>query len=287
MNSSEFGQPIACRSIGKGNWIELMSLLRSVNESYLIGAVALAMMLSAGAMQTSPAAAELTEAEPPFAIEAANLLGAPGPVVAEVTPGSPIEMTSDWDKVVRSRVCIRGAPATSCYIAEKASPGDLRPYGDHTTAEIVDLGEGHTAILFQATLNGASYKEHLISLLALDAGGRLASILPPFTTSEASEFRVWRDRAVSPYPIVSRAYAVMTARETRWDDHRFRIITYEFCPAKKQFLQVAEIRTKRTYPMESEQSVLGVEMPRVRRGLLGRASTKGQNHCRQRRGRKR
>ncbi|HWZ44685.1 MAG TPA: hypothetical protein VNW97_14510 [Candidatus Saccharimonadales bacterium] len=223
------------------------------------------MGMSAGGSAWAADAARMGKPNLPFAMEVKNMVGASGVVTIEVTPGS--ESGPESEIATASRACLVGAPASSCFetVAD-------RKFGQPTTAEVLDIGDRRSGVLLMATVNGVTGSMRMVAVLGLSAGGQLVNLLPFVYVSDEDQFLYWRGTANSRIGALTVANTVWDLdHETRFDDHRYQISSYELCPGSKGFVLADRFNTRRKYAMETDghpgNLVLKAIMPRVKARL--------------------
>ena len=236
--------------------------------------------VEAGGRENWPRTERPSRERRPFNIEVTNLIGAREKLTLRILPGKQDEM----DVHARpAKICIVNRPAASCYFAHA---GDMS-FGRYVKASLVEMGEGQTAILFQAEYLGVSDESKLVAILGLGSGGRLVNLLPATSISAQDQFRFWRDVQLSGADLITTAHydwrLGAPEEETHFAAHHYRVITYEFCPGASRYLLVDQFMTRRKFAGLDDEDhpgdkVLNVVMPQVKKRLLQKRGA-GEQFC--------
>jgi len=201
-----------------------------------------------------------------------NLLGAQGKVVLEIFPGEQKDLEELGGDTRPAKVCVAEGAAESCYIARARHINFARDAQAYT----VDLGEGHSAVLFQGRYVGLNDEWELVAILGLGSRGQLNNLLPTVVISMQDHFRVWRDSKISDGELITAAQYVWTSKppkETHFSSHHYQVSTYEFCPSSGRYLLVDQFLTRKKFPgLDGENHpgdrMLSAMLPQVQSRLL-------------------
>ena len=199
----------------------------------------------------------------PFNIEVSGLLGAKGMVILRVFPGEQKDLEELGGDTRPAKVCVAKGPAESCYVARARETNFARD----VQASIVDLGEGHAAVLFQAGYLGLNDEWKLVAVLGLGSRRRFVNVLPMVVISMQDQFRLWRDAEISDGELITAAQYVWRSRppeETHFSAHHYQISTYQFCPSAGRYLLVDQFVTKKSSRVKVMQGT-GYSTPRCRK----------------------
>jgi len=208
----------------------------------------------------------------PSSLVVNNLHGAQGKVVLEVLPGQQKDLEELGGETRPAKVCIAGLGSKSCYIAQARRINFARDAQAYT----VDLGEGHSAVLFHGRYVGLNDEWELVAILGLGSRGQLNNLLPTVVISMQDHFRVWRDSKISDGELITAAQYVWTSKppkETHFSSHHYQVSTYKFCPSSGRYLLVDQFLTRRKFPgLDGEnhpgERVLSAMLPQAQSRLL-------------------
>ncbi len=213
--------------------------------------------------------------DPPFSIAIQHLLGASGAVIVEIIPGTMGDV--GLGSITPAKACIQGTDSSGCYTASVTLTGssEVWHYGGQTKVETKDLGDGHSIIVLMASTSGASDTARLLALLGADSKGRLVNLLPFVSLTLEDQYLYWISPASSSYGIVTIASYLWGERETHFEDHRYKLSSYEYCPAQGRFVLADQFTTQSKFALERADNdpgafVLKTEMKQVKRRLAGR-----------------
>jgi len=149
---------------------------------------------------------------------------------------------------IPAQLCFHSGDKTGCYEAT----AENKPYSLGPSCTPVRYGDGDTMgwLLFSAkTPFFASRQDHMLALLVLSGSLQLSNLLPPVILSEQSEYSLWRDRRLSPMPILTTADYLFPfeSEETHFSEHYYRVRTYMADESGKYRL-VDDYKTARRYP---------------------------------------
>jgi hypothetical protein len=205
----------------------------------------------------------------PFTIQVDHLIGTKHPVVVEVTPGLQKEPGDD-EGMVPTRVCISGASPDSCYVAQ-----DSRfQYAQDVHISVLHADAEHDGLFFRASFEAINDTITLVALLGVNDQGQLANLHPGLYYTLQGHYHIWSNKKVAAGSLITLAEHVMDIdRETHFSEHRYKIVTYSFCPEQKCYIQMDGFTTRKKYEgLDGEdhpaELVLKALMPIVRRRLL-------------------
>src|SRR5260221_100870 len=112
-----------------------------------------------------------------------GMVGAPGTVTIDVSPGGRLEFRNQQDNGESSRACLRGAPASLCFDATADEK-----FGRPTAAEVLELGGGRHGLQLIATRDSDDRAKRMLAILGMDASGRLVNLLPFVYLNEGDHF---------------------------------------------------------------------------------------------------
>ncbi len=101
----------------------------------------------------------------------------------------------------------------------------------------------------------------MLALLVVSGSLQLSNVLPPVILSEQSEYSLWRDKVLSPMPILTTADYLFPfeSEETHFSEHYYRVRTY-MADASGKYRLVDVYKTARRYPgLDTEEKIQVLE----------------------------
>lgn len=154
---------------------------------------------------------------------------------------------------VPAKLCVHSGEKTGCYEAvTEHETSLLGPFSLEPSYAPVRYDDGDTIgwLLFSAkTVPFTSRQDHMLALLVLSSSLQLSNVLPPVILSEQSEYSLWRDKRLSPMPILTTADYLFPfeSEETHFSAHHYRVQTY-MADASGKYRLVDDYKTARKYP---------------------------------------
>lgn len=198
-----------------------------------------------------------------------GFIGAPGPVTLDIVQGK--QENYEDQHPITARVCIVGAGAKSCYVPRT----QYNTFYVLVKAETLEIAPGQRALL----LGTGSYQYVepwiLLSVLVIGRGGRLINILPHFIIGPEDEGKFWHDVASSPYLLTTKAVAIwMSDDNGQFGNHRYWVITYEYCPEMRLYVETNFIVLSKKFPsidpLHKQNFVINRVIPTIKTRLLRR-----------------
>ena len=114
----------------------------------------------------------------------------------------------------------------------------------------------------------------LAALLVLGPKGKLASLLPPLVSNVQEENKFWHDPAISPYGLFTTIRWIWGRDTGMYGDHRYRVITYQYCPELARYSKADTFVTKKKFGgadvYHRDEIVINAVMPQIKSRLLQR-----------------
>jgi hypothetical protein len=159
----------------------------------------------------------------------------------------PGETDADGTPLTGAKVCLNG-PLYTCYPMSSLTRGDMTyQFGldPHATA-IATPGPGPW-LLFDATFSGGGSGTLTKFEIIRSEGTYLVGVLSGVALTNVSDFKIWHEPSISPYPLVVSADFVWGKGETHFARHFYVVEVRRYDPVEREYMRVLSYRTSRKY----------------------------------------
>lgn len=201
-----------------------------------------------------------------------GLIGVSGPVTLDIVQGKQDGFKDEHP--LAPQVCVAGSGPKSCFV-----PRGPAVHYIIVQVEPLQIAPGRRVLLLRTGKYDVHETIMLTSFVAMGRKGRLVDILPEVVSSVLQdEVGFWRDPAVSPDLIVSKAEALdWEGDDSFFGRHVYQINAYTYCLALRRYTEAIYFNLARKIPgldpWHSENFVLNKVRPGIKRRLLQRKRT--------------